>query len=163
MWCPRVHELFFPPRRQDLAAQAFEITRHTGEICKSFVDAVDLGCRHHRLDHCHDPFRKVTVELVVGRTGHDAMAPELVLNLKKWLTHFDEGFGIGRPGDYAAIRVAEYHDWLVPQVESEHTLTAGVEGVAVDEGKDSISFAWLRTLYVTTPQISSSSPSSKYL
>ncbi|MCY1454767.1 hypothetical protein D9M71_718560 [compost metagenome] len=49
----------------DPSSQCLKVTWYAAQIGKGLVDAVDLDCRHKRLDHGHHALTHVTVERVI--------------------------------------------------------------------------------------------------
>ncbi|MNO96528.1 hypothetical protein D3C76_882020 [compost metagenome] len=112
--------------------QVFLNARQIGE---AFINAVDLGVRHHRFDQGHDALAHVAVQRVITTEGHDAVAAQLVLCLKIRLAHLHVGLRIVRPGDHAAVIVAQHDNRGLGQVRPEYPLAARIERVAIDQRK----------------------------
>ncbi len=81
------------PRAQ-LSPELGQILLNAGEVSETLVDAVDLCCRHHGLNQCHDALAHVAVERIVAAEGHDAVSAQLVLRLEKWLAHLHKWLSV---------------------------------------------------------------------
>lgn len=77
----------------DVPAQGVQIL-DAGQIRKGFINRVHLNGRYKRFYNGHYALAYVAVKREIGRKCHNPVLPELVLNLKVRLAHFDEGRGI---------------------------------------------------------------------
>ena len=87
------------------------------------------------------------------------MPVDQLLNLEKGNAHFNtQVFYLLATGDDAAVIVAEHCHRLANQIGPEHTLTAHIEVVAINQGDERLHYRGWMTL-VTTPQTTISSSS----
>jgi len=112
-----------------------QVLGHARELSETFVDAVDLGGRHHRFDQRHHPLAHVAIQRVIATECHHTVPTEFFPRLKIRLAHFHEWLGVIGPGNDTTVVVAQHHDRRLRQIRPKYALTAGVERVAVDQRK----------------------------
>ncbi|MNS84818.1 hypothetical protein D3C72_1186560 [compost metagenome] len=152
----------------DLAAISHQVASPAiAQLDKRLVDAVDLHRRGHSLQNAHHTARHVTVEGVVGAEPYPTHGLEELADLEVGHAHLDtERLGFRRTGYHATVVVGEHYDGPPLQIRPKQPLAGGVEVVHIDQcnGAVFVHGVGIRcTTPVTTPKISSSCPSLKWM